>query len=207
MEELRSTEILDKEIIADAEKKAERIERKADEECSVIIGAVSNHVSEEIQKAEENFALKLKHFERDLNASIPLEKSRFYVSFIQNSVIKNINSYFDTISEDKILSLLTSECKKVDFSDVQLKAYVYGLNEKNAEEKLRNILGNKLKSVEKTEFNKIVFEDSILENNKGIILLSDNGDIKCRFTLCRIIEGIMNKYRAELAQSLLESEV
>ena len=38
MEELRSTEVLDKEIRADARKKAEKILDKADVDCRYIIG-------------------------------------------------------------------------------------------------------------------------------------------------------------------------
>ncbi len=206
MEELRSTEILDKEIISDATKKAERIAVKAEEECARISSSVSSRVSEEIQKAEENLSVKLKNYERDLNASVPLEKSRFYVSFIQDSIIKNINEYLSKVSDEKILDLLCRNCKKVDFADYKVKAYVYGLDEKSTEAALKNILGDKLQGVEKTEFNKLVYEDSVLENNKGIILVSENNEIKCRFTLCQIVDGILDKDRAELSEALFGSE-
>lgn len=202
MEELRSTEILDKEIIADAQKKAERINAKADEECARIASSVQGRVEEEIRKANESLSLKISSFKRDLDASVPLEKARFYVSFVQNSIEKNINEYLSSVSEDKIIGLLVSKTKDVQFEDLNLKAYVYGLDEKKAEKALKDVLGRKLQGIEKTEFNRIIYEDSFLTDNKGIILLSENQEIKCRFTLTQIIDGILDKYRAELAEAL-----
>lgn len=202
MEELRSTEILDKEIVADAQKKAERIAAKAAEECQKIAASVGNRVQEEISKTEDNLKIKLKNYERDLNASVPLEKSRFYVSFVQDSVIKNINEYLASVSEDKIISLLVNRCKKVDFSDLKLKAFVYGLDEKKTEKALKGVIGASLESTEKTEFNKIIFEESVLDDNKGIILISSNNEIKCRFTLAQVVEDVLDKKRAELSESL-----
>lgn len=202
MEELRSTDILDKEIISDAEKKAERILLKAQEEAKRIEASVESRVNEEISKTEETLKLKLNNIERDLNASIPLEKSRFYVSFVQDSIIKNINEYLSGVSEEKIISLLCLKAAEVDFSDKNLKAFVYGLDEGKVENILKNKFGNKLVEVNKTDFNKILYEESFLSVNKGIILVSDDEDIKCRFTLCQVVSELLNKYRAELAESL-----
>ena len=53
MEELRSTEVLDKEIRADARKKAEKILDKADVDCRYIIEEVAQKVKEAEQVASE----------------------------------------------------------------------------------------------------------------------------------------------------------
>ena len=42
MQELRSTDILDKEIEADARRKAEAILKRADKECEEILASVQN---------------------------------------------------------------------------------------------------------------------------------------------------------------------
>ena len=49
MQELRSTDILDKEIQADARKKAERMLQKADSDCQALLESVN----EDIQKAAD----------------------------------------------------------------------------------------------------------------------------------------------------------
>lgn len=202
MEELRSTEILDKEIISDAEKKAAKISLKAAEECARIEASVQVRVEEEISKSEENLKLKLKNYERDLNASIPLEKSRFYISYIQESVLKNINEFLASVPEEKIISLLAEKSRGIDFKGLKVKAYVYGLDPSKSEKILKETIGNSLEEVISSEFNKIIYEESLLEVNKGIILISENSEIKCRFTLSQIVDGLLDKYRSELAEGL-----
>ena len=54
MEELRSTEILDREIQSDARKKAENILKKADKSCEEILNSVEKTI-EEARKTKEDF--------------------------------------------------------------------------------------------------------------------------------------------------------
>ena len=80
MEELRSTEILDKEIQEDARKKAGRILRDADAEAAKILAAVDSRVAA-IRKEKENaYEQKIAAFKRDAEAALPLEEKRFLVS-------------------------------------------------------------------------------------------------------------------------------
>ena len=81
MEELRSTEILDKEIQEDARKKADKIVKNSQKEAQNIIDGVSGRIETAKQEKEKLYAEKLTRFERDTNASLPLEKQRFLVSF------------------------------------------------------------------------------------------------------------------------------
>lgn len=202
MEELRSTEILDKEIISDANKKAERILMKAEYESKNILAEVENRVAEELQKTEIQYQKKLQALEKDFNASVPLEKERFYVSFIQDSLIKGINEYLKNLSVEKQLEICTSGVKKLDISDKTFKAFVYGFDKNLCEKALKNILGDSLKTVEETAFNQIIFEETFLEENKGIILFTENEDIKCRFTLSEKMQSVLEDYRQELFDSL-----
>ena len=91
MEELRSTDILDKEILLDAEKKAGRLRERAETESKKILEQVESRVEEELQTAKDVLAKKLSNFERDLNASVSLEKERFLVSFVQDTILKKVN--------------------------------------------------------------------------------------------------------------------
>lgn len=55
MEELRSTEILDKEIQEDARRKAERILRKTDVECEKIKNSVSTRIETVTSEKNEEY--------------------------------------------------------------------------------------------------------------------------------------------------------
>ena len=93
MQELRSTEILDKEIQADARKKAGSILQKADLDCAKLLESLDDDIEKTRAEKELAYSKKLAAFEQDQKAAIPLQKECFEVSFIQNSIVKNINEY------------------------------------------------------------------------------------------------------------------
>ena len=97
MEELRSTEILDKEIQEDARKKADKIVKNSQKEAQNIIDSVSGRIETAKQEKEKLYAEKLTRFERDTNASLPLEKQRFLVSFEDEQVTNGIKNYLEKL--------------------------------------------------------------------------------------------------------------
>ena len=203
MQELRSTDILDKEIEADARRKAEAILKRADEECAEIIASVQKRVEVARQEKEEFYSKKLDAFEKDLKASGPLEKQRFQVSFIQEQVITAINKYLAELKEEERLALVTD---RFDFSvckDKKINAYVYGFDFDAAQKILKEKLGSPLVSCKKTDFGKTMIEEQLgLENNQGIILEAEDKSMRARLTLVQVLGGILDNYRQELSDAL-----
>ena len=206
MQELRSTDILDKEIQADARKKAERMLAKADLDCEKLIASVDSDIEKAKQEKEEFFAHKLEAFETDRMAVVPLEKERFKVSFIQNAVIQNINKYLEGLSEEKRLALVAR-----DFNfktDLKLNAFVYGFSLAGAKKFLSEKLGSKLASVSETKFGAEALESEIgLEKPQGIILESEDKNFRCRLTLSEVIEKLLDSHRSELSDTLFGGQL
>jgi len=206
MQELRSTDILDKEIQADARKKAERMLAKADLDCEKLLASVDSDIEKAKQEKEEFFAHKLEAFEKDRMAVVPLEKERFKVSFIQNSVIQNINKYLEGLSEEKRLALVAR-----DFNfetELKLNAFVYGFSLSGAKKFLSEKLGSKLASVSETKFGAEALEDEIgLEKPQGIILESEDKKFRCRLTLSEVIAKLLDTKRSELSATLFGGEL
>ena len=206
MQELRSTDILDKEIQADARKKAERMLAKADLDCEKLLASVDSDIEKAKQEKEEFFAHKLEAFEKDRMAVVPLEKERFKVSFIQNSVIQNINKYLEGLSEEKRLALVAR-----DFNfetELKLNAFVYGFSLAGAKKFLSEKLGSKLASVSETKFGAEALEDEIgLEKPQGIILESEDKNFRCRLTLSEVIEKLLDTHRSELSDTLFGGQL
>ena len=208
MQELRSTEILDKEIEADARRKAEAILKKADEECVQIMESVKTKLDFSRKEKEEFYKARLAAIEKDITASIPLEKQRFKVAFVQERLMQAVNKYLAGLDESKKLELVT---KAFDFNsckDKELVAFVYGFDKAQAqawlEKKLAGVNGAKLVSCNKTEFGKEIVEDEIgLENNEGIILESKDKTFRSRMTMTEVVSGLLDNNRAELAEALL----
>lgn len=206
MQELRSTDILDKEIQADARKKAERMLAKADLDCEKLLASVDSDIEKAKQEKEEFFAHKLEAFEKDRMAVVPLEKERFKVSFIQNAVIQNINKYLEGLSEEKRLALVAR-----DFNfktDLKLNAFVYGFSVSGAKKFLSEKLGSKLASVSETKFGTEALEDEIeLEKPQGIILESEDKNFRCRLTLSEVIAKLLDTKRSELSATLFGGQI
>ena len=206
MQELRSTDILDKEIQADARKKAERMLAKADADCEKLIASVDADIEKAGEEKRQFFAHKLEAFEKDRMAVVPLEKERFKVSFIQNAVIQNINKYLEGLSEEKRLALVA---RNFDFkTELRLNAYVYGFSVSAAKKFLSDKLGNKLANVSETKFGASALEEEIgLEKPQGIILESEDKNFRCRLTLSEVIEKLLDTNRSELSSTLFGGEL
>lgn len=205
MQELRSTEVLDREIQADARKKAENILTKADADAQNILDSVDAKVEEALKEKEAFYAKKLDSVEKDLNASVPLEKQRFEVSFIQEAFMERINAYLESLSEAKRIELVTKnlDVKNIVENNFVVNAFVYGFSTAAVKKSLSALLGNNLAAVEKTEFGKISMEDDFgLKTKEGIILESEDKNFRCRLTVTEVLNHILDKYRGELSQAL-----
>lgn len=203
MEEFRSTEILDKEIQADARKKAEKILAKADVDCALLLEEVSGRIEKAKKELVDKYALKIAAFEKDLSATLPLEKERFLVSFIQSSIEKAINAYLAKLSDEEKIDLVLKKSVKIEdvLKSKKLNALYYGFQESL----VKKTVGKKfnLISVKETEFNKMIIENDLgITDRKGIILESEDKAIRVRMTLSEVISQIQDKYRAELYSAL-----
>ena len=208
MQELRSTEILDKEIEADARRKAEAILKKADEECVQIMEGVKTKLDFSRKEKEEFYKARLAAIEKDITASIPLEKQRFKVAFVQERLMQAVNKYLASLDESKKLELVTKDFDFNSCKDKELVAFVYGFDKAQVqsylEKKLSGVSGAKLTGCNKTEFGKEIIEDEIgLETNEGIILETKDNAFRVRMTMTEVFSRLLDNNRAELADALL----
>ena len=210
MQELRSTEILDKEILEDAQKKVQKILKNSESECRSIMSSVDDKVTKTVEEKEAALISKLESIKTNLNASLPLEKERFQVSFVENLIITRIRDYLKSLSQEKRIQLVLEKIKTIktdEYVNSLLKeksftAYVYGFDIKKVEKALNYILGKRLLACKPTDFGKLILEDEILEINEGIILESQDKEVRFRMTLTEVVEELLNNNREELAETL-----
>ena len=205
MEELRSTDILDKEIQDDARKKAEKILKNADAQGQQILADVETRLESAKKDRASYYSQKAAQFKKDLDSSLPLEKSRFLVSYISSSVASAINDYLKTISQEKRIQLVLTMLNRFEsLTDRKsFEAAVYGFNLDLAKNELNKNNKLHISSFLATEFAKTgeVAVDGI-EIHEGIILVSDDKVVKIRLTLEELFSELIDKYRNELAVTL-----
>ncbi len=205
MEELRSTEILDKEIENDARKKAAKIISSAQEEAKKILEDVDSRVEAAQKERTEFYQEKISRYEKNAEASVPLEKERFLVSFYSGEVAKAFNEYLKSLGAEKRLALL--EEKIPAFKDAlgskKVSAVVYGLELGAAKKMLEKSLGKNLAEVSEVLFEKSgESPEALNEIHEGIILESEDKSVRCRLTTDQTVREIKDKYSFELASSL-----
>lgn len=206
MEELRSTEILDKEIQEDARKKAERILANADAECKKILNDVSAKISAVKKEKETYYEEKLFQVKKDSEASVPLEKERFLVSFEGKVVIEAINRYLKQLDIQKQLKLiekLLNRYKNI-FADKKIQSLIFGFEQSDVEPLLKSVFGkSNVVSCSVVAFNELdLDEPEGLDVHKGVILESEDRAVRCRATFAEIVSEILDNNSLELTQTL-----
>ena len=212
MEEIRSTDVLDREIIADAKKKADKILSKAEASCNELLGGIGKRLDEAKVQAEKNSASILELYRKNIEASLPLEKERYQVSFVHSAVLESINSYFEKAGEEKRLLVVQKLLERTlpSLGKGAVHATVIGFSKDSAEKMLRSILGERLETVE-TAPEALYADDFVqgLRYHEGVILSveSEHGEIVCRLTLDEKILEILDEYNFELAHALFGGRI
>ncbi len=206
MEELRSTEILDKEIQEDARKKADKIVKNSQIEAQNILDSVDGRIEVARQEKEKFYAQKLTRFERDTNASLPLEKQRFLVSFEDDEVTKAIKNYLENLSLEKkseLLKELLNKYKNI-LENRNVNIFAVDFDKTLAEKIAVDVLGKKsiVSCQDISDFKKQILTEENPNFVQGFVLKSEDKAITCRVLLCEIINNIKDKNSFELAQTL-----
>lgn len=205
MEELRSTDVLDKEIRDDARKKAERIFAKADETCKELLSGVEERVAEATKTAENAMKNRLELYKKNVSAALPLEKQRYFVSYIHSSVVEAMNAYFDALDENKKLEVIEKivERMKPRLENRKVLASVIGFDAKKTQDMLKKSLGSSLTSC--TVCDKVPSSEEVIKgfyHNEGVILNAEDNSLTCRITLAEKVKEIMDDKNYELSAAL-----
>lgn len=203
MNELLSTKTLDEEIKKDAQRKATRIMAATKQEVEKIEGAVGPRLdeakSERVKKNEKD----LTSFEDDLKAALPLEKERFWVTYMEKATQDAMNEYLEKLSEAERIKLALKNlpnCKKV-LKEEKVNLFVYGFDPAQVKKTIGKQLS--INEVSKTDFNKTVIEDAYGVKNKcGVIIETQDKKIRCTLTLSKVMEELQDEYRVELCDAL-----
>jgi V/A-type H+-transporting ATPase subunit E len=204
MEELRSTEILDKEIQEDARKKADRILKNAAGDAARIISDVENRVAATRKEKEAVCKKRIEAGQRDADAAIPLEKERFLVSFQDKAIMTAIEEYYAALSEEKQLTLIRNLLKQFKgiLNDKQGNLCFNGFSEKAVKKLVQDELGSSF-ILSMTELDDAHAREK--EAYRGLVIETSDGSIRCRVTVPEIFANLIDANRYELVQALFES--
>ncbi len=201
MEELRSTDILDREIQEDARKKAEKLLKAADSDCERIRSESEARLESARAEKAADCDARLEAYRQDSESAIPLEKQRRMVSLVDTSVRAALDSWFKDIGAARRLALYRSKLERYvpNLGTARLRVREIGYPVSDVEALLEGTVGrDRVESVVvlgEAEARVAGFAD-------GLLVETADRSTLCRVTRSEIFEELLSSRRQELAEAL-----
>jgi hypothetical protein len=112
MEELQSTETLDREILEDARKKAYRILKTADDAVKAGAAAWDKKTAEAIAELEAGYEARRRRSLAEIAARLPLDKRRIWSGYVEKLLDSSAAEWFAALGREQALALLGKELEK-----------------------------------------------------------------------------------------------
>jgi hypothetical protein len=109
MEELQSTEILDREILEDARKKAARILKTADESAAAKAAEWEQKIQASVDELRVKYAARIALAESEIMARLPMDKRRAKAEKIERLLRSAVESWYASLKRKQVLALLQKE--------------------------------------------------------------------------------------------------
>jgi len=193
MEELQSTEVLDREILDDARKKALRILKQAEDTIHVQNEEWEKKTNGSIKELEKKINEQKKTEAEKITARLPIDKLRIKVEKTEKALNDALTIWYEKLDRKQILELLScdlknklSYCKDSSLAE-QALIKIHGLDKKEAETILKNLNINSS------------FE--IYDGSPSITL--ETRDIRITSSLKTIMDFPLDKKRYELVKILV----
>jgi len=145
MEELQSTDILDREILEDARKKALRILKTADETIHAQTAEWDKKTSVSIDELEKKYSEQSGAEFEKVMARLPIDKLRAKIEKIEGLLRSAVEEWYKGLSRSQVLGLLKDElskrlaqCEGIANSNGK-KAFFSGLDSEEAKAVLKTV--------------------------------------------------------------------
>jgi V/A-type H+-transporting ATPase subunit E len=202
MEELRSTEILDREIQDDARKKADKILKFGDSECERVRGEVAQRVERLRAEKRAEYAARLDAFKRDVASSIPLEKQRRRIAFVDSAVREALDSWLSGLGAEGRMRLFAALLAgyREPLAGKRLAVVSSGYSAEAA----RAVVDAAFGKAAVASVTELSAAEALQKGfSDGLVVESEDGSVVCRATAAEIRSALLNGKREELAEALL----
>ncbi|GHU22335.1 hypothetical protein FACS1894172_17570 [Spirochaetia bacterium] len=112
MEELRSTEVLDREILEEARRKAFRILKGAEDSVKQVSTQWDTRIDDALAEARKKHDARVETVRWESSVRLPLDKQRARLKKIESQLDSAVESYINQIPRKKLLTLLETTLKK-----------------------------------------------------------------------------------------------
>lgn len=199
MEEIRSTEALDREILEDARKKADRILKTAEQRLDSDKGAWKKKTESDIAELERLYVQRTEKHRQEVMARLPLDKRRARAERSERILNGVMEEYLASLALDKQLGLLKAELR--DRSSYLPPGPVTVAFRALDEGTVTLFMNEALPHSPWTIDENLLTDEQKVE--KLPLLVVNGGAIRITASLSALAQDLLLQYRAELATVLL----
>lgn len=197
MEEIRGTETLEREILDDARKRADRIVRKAEDDATSLQAQVEQKIKEAIDALAQEYIQKQQRAEQEMRSRLPLEKMRLDIEYRDVHLREATQSAVAALPPVPLgkwcLARLSRHADLVQNSTVKVK--MHGLDA-GAIDRIKALFFEGSSSA--------VIEDSSMKA-RGLIVEPSDSSYYISITETELIDWLLDEKRGELAAALFGS--
>ena len=210
MEELRSTEALDREILEDARRKAFRILKTADDNLAAQTKDWDKKIQKSVNSLRKTYEDRAKKSAGEILARFPLDKRRLRSETAEGFLTRAMDDFLRSLSREKLLSILEAELLTrlkfcADEWGGEKPEFRYsGLKPAEARGILKNVLGAKksgLDALPRKPEDWIMKEDGAVHKFPWLVINTQSQKISA--SVEDAAEALIKDNRAELAAALL----
>ena len=199
MEELRSTEALDREILEDARKKAFKLLKTADENIQSQSARWEKKTGDAVNEIRQNYQSRTERTRDEILARGPLDKRRLRCETSEAFLKEAMNSFLLNLKRGQLLSILKRDlsrqldaCPEFALCESGAEISCFGLSEAEAAALIQD-------TALKTNFR-------LCEKNDRLagfpMMILDSGEVRITVSTGEIAFGLLENNRAELITAL-----
>jgi hypothetical protein len=203
MEELQSTEILDREILEDARKKAYRILKTADETLRAKSAEWERKSGAILEELRAKYDARRKLAAGEIMARLPMDKRRARAETIEGLLRRAVENWYAETGREQVLAILKAglsrrlaDCGEFLESGETMRAFARNLTADEAAAMLQALLPGQNCAVEQM---------SAPGSWPEIVL--ENSSVRIRSSISQTTDFLLREKRAELAEALLGKAV
>jgi hypothetical protein len=215
MEELQSTEALDRELLEDARKKAFRILKTADEAVKANAESWEEKTRAAVAELEKQYADRRQQTVVEILARLPLEMRRIWSEKVENFLDSAVEDWFRGLGREQVLALLARELEHrlagcPEFAAAgTIRVGLNSLSRTDAGALIKKYLPQAVLAFEESPAPEETVPDS--RNNpasSGVYpeLVLDIPEVKLTASIRQAVDFFLLKKRAELIEALLGPE-
>lgn len=202
MEELRSTDALDREILEDARKKADKILKTAEAAISKAQAEWAARIEHDITEMQGRIETATRERIDEIQGRMPLDRRRLRSEFAGNALKSSLNSWLDALPREHLLSLLSralqSRLPLLPVPQERVKVYARGLDEIE----IASLLTGLSYSLEEEPQNAGDCDSDDKSCERPALRISTS-DISIRVSIDELAQGMLSEKRSELSEALL----